>query len=471
MGILPANKFVRCDVMIAQGILSLNFLNMSSSKIEVLKQLCQLLQNADAPKSCYSGYFTNCEISNHMHVFDLLRFTDGSILCIQLINSDDNTNQEQDIDCLLAKTAFYLKHLQNTVFCYCYRLNDGLYKFNQSTNTAERVGADTLINDMLLQSDALQYTIDADSLFAHYKFLVSPFNNIDKFARGEYFLTSQQQTIANDILLKINDNQFFTYFINGGSGCGKSTLGYHIVKQLIAQNENVLIIHNGVFSDAILRFKLQHGFDICSAKEMAITLQCLKIKQTQCNAVFIDNAHTFAKGQINLVCNFCFENKIPLIFTCNNNDYEKIYNNLIANYQELNVCSRNLELPLRYSEEVKNYIKQFLKSVNENDSCDCLIDLSKYAINREDAKNVIKQFELNGYKIINLCYNNSNNPKKRAIKAGFIEGNEYERAIVAINAEFNSSGFKIITDSDKQFLKQLYKMLATVRNKLKIIAY
>lgn len=451
--------------MIAQGILLSNFLNMSDLKIEVLKQLCQFLQSADAPASSYNGYFINCKISNGINCFDLLRFSSNSVLNIRLLDN------EQDIDYVLAKDNFYLKHLYNIVFCYCYRLNDGLYKFNKSTNAAIRVGADDLINDILLQDDTLQYTIDADSLFAHYRFLVSPFNNINKFVRDEYFLTLEQQTIADDILFKINDNQFFTYFIKGVSGCGKSLLVYHIVKDLTRKNKKVLTIHNGVLNDAILRFKLQQGFDICSAKEMALALQCLRINSQQCSAVVLDDAHKFAKGQINLVCNFCFENKIPIIFTCNNSDYEGVYNNLVDNFDGLNLFAASLETPLRYSQEVKEYIKEFLKNINVNDNSECLIDLTQYTVNANDVKSVIKQFEFNGYKIINICYNNLNNPQKRAIKSNNIDGFEYERAIVVINAGFNDTCFKMITDSNQKFLKPLYKAIASVTNKLKIIAY
>ena len=78
-------------------------------------------------------------------------------------------------------------------------------------------------------------------------------------------------------------------------------------------DKNALIIHGGRYNDGHLRLKMQHGFEICTIKEMAITLQCLKIKGTRYDAVFVDEAQAFSQSQINFIADMFLAQNIPIV--------------------------------------------------------------------------------------------------------------------------------------------------------------
>lgn len=84
-----------------------------------------------------------------------------------------------------------------------------------------------------------------ENLFRPTDYLISPFNNPEKFIEGRYFLTDQQEKIKKEI----NDNiktKRSLYGIKGEAGTGKTLLLYDIAKTLSsAEKFSVGIIHCG----------------------------------------------------------------------------------------------------------------------------------------------------------------------------------------------------------------------------------
>lgn len=71
--------------------------------------------------------------------------------------------------------------------------------------------------------------LDLNNIFKASNYLISPFNKTEQFMKDQYFLTSHQEEIMNEIMSNIkNGNKFF--LIQGDAGTGKTLLTYHLAK-------------------------------------------------------------------------------------------------------------------------------------------------------------------------------------------------------------------------------------------------
>lgn len=84
-----------------------------------------------------------------------------------------------------------------------------------------------------------------EDLFRPTDYLISPFNNSEKFIEGRYFLTDQQDKIKKEITDNIKKKKSL-YSIAGEAGTGKTLLLYDIAKTLSSDEKfSVGIIHCG----------------------------------------------------------------------------------------------------------------------------------------------------------------------------------------------------------------------------------
>lgn len=54
----------------------------------------------------------------------------------------------------------------------------------------------------------IDYSFDPSKEFIPSNYLVSPFNSTNRFINNEYFLTSAQQRIKDEIITELNDSTF-----------------------------------------------------------------------------------------------------------------------------------------------------------------------------------------------------------------------------------------------------------------------
>lgn len=323
-----------------------------TSKQTVLKQLCGLMYDNNFVNELFECYFAYCNIQNGLCGFDLLRFSNNCVLNIELVPQSDFTgeNDWQHIENIMRKNMFYLSYISQGVICYCFCEGDGLYKFDREINGAVMVNFDTFYRDLHAQNEHLKPEVDVYSVLNHTKFLVSPLNNTRAFVSGEYYLTDEQQNICDDILRKIDGGQYFLYNISSLMGAGKSMVVYHIAKILKHNMQDALIIHGGSYTDGHLRLKMQYGFDICCIKDIALTLQCLKIKNKHYGAVLVDDAQRFTKSQIRLITDMFMPLHIPVILAFDTAEKsDEMYQNSAGNVNMTNQCIRG---NMRYKSKI-----------------------------------------------------------------------------------------------------------------------
>ena len=231
-----------------------------SQELNDISNLVKQLNN-HSQKINTDGFCLGFKIPQISKEFDLLRFSKDLILNIEL-KSKNKT--ELEIKNQLVQNLYYLRGFNYEVkefHLYTYMSeNNCLYHLNNDY-VLEKNDWNSLISDLSNNSEI----VNLSNICTANKFLVSPFNNTDKFLNSDYFLTDQQRDFKKNIL----DNYEKNYFIKGQAGTGKTLLAYDIAKTyLTKEKKRVLIIHCANLNIA-QKYKLnKSGFKIVSIKEV-----------------------------------------------------------------------------------------------------------------------------------------------------------------------------------------------------------
>lgn len=207
--------------------------------IETLKIFMSETIFAKMPISFFNDFYFNYSIPQIGKEFDLLRFTDNSILNIELKSEYTIKIQKQ-----LIKNKYYLKFLDKSIYLYTYVEEDrSLWKLNDN-NELIQCNLEELISILKRQIKDGIITEDPDKIFIPSNYLISPFNKTQEFISGEYFLTNEQEEVEKNIEKSINNGHRY-FLITGDAGSGKTLLTYNIAKRYIESGHSVSLIHVG----------------------------------------------------------------------------------------------------------------------------------------------------------------------------------------------------------------------------------
>lgn len=90
----------------------------------------------------------------------------------------------------MKKQHYYLKFLEKEIKEFTYIENDGFYCYNVCNDMVGHVEIQSIVN--ILANQFVDFDIDPENLFKPSNYLVSPFNKVEQFISGEYFLTTDQ---------------------------------------------------------------------------------------------------------------------------------------------------------------------------------------------------------------------------------------------------------------------------------------
>ena len=147
----------------------------------------------------------------------------------------------------LQRNYYYLNILRSQIRLFAFVMNNGFYEYDISANKIIRV-EDQVVADCL-KNQSVNLSIDIDDIFKPSQYLVSPFNDIEKFINSEFFLTADQEEIQKEVLKNIFYLPLQYYLITADAGTGKTLLIYDMAKELMRKNKNVVIIHCGMLND------------------------------------------------------------------------------------------------------------------------------------------------------------------------------------------------------------------------------
>lgn len=230
----------------------------------------------------YMGY----KIPQINKEFDLLRIGDNFILNIELktsLNYDKALRQ-------LEQNEYYLETLGKSMHLFTFIFEESkLYKLE----SGELKEAEFESLGKLIESQDIEHLEDIDNLFEPQKYLVSVFNDTDRFMSNQYFLTQQQKDFKKQII----DSKAPVCLIEGKPGTGKSLLLYDVAKELSKKSRTVLI-HCGQLNEGHLKLNKEYGWDILSAKDSD------SISNYEPEVIFIDEAQRFIPYQLKNILDY-----------------------------------------------------------------------------------------------------------------------------------------------------------------------
>ena len=248
--------------------------NFKEHEINSLRVLADQLFSAGKSLPLLDGFFFSYRIPQISKEFDLLRIGSDSIVNIELKSGTVPTDR---IEKQLAQNRYYLAHTQKRVLTFCYIAKQNrLFQLDDDLTLSEQPISE-LVDSLAAQGNLFDGNID--TLFRPADFLVSPINTPSKFLQNQFFLTSHQEKIKNQIIALENSRTDYQFIgITGGAGTGKTLLLYDLAVTL-SEYGKCCIVHCGImaaghlflhshFSRGLLAFS---GQILSSSSETALT--------------------------------------------------------------------------------------------------------------------------------------------------------------------------------------------------------
>lgn len=285
-----------------------------------IQSLCSLIEYVFAndlfsfKPNILDGFYLGFEIRQLGKEFDAIKLGENGILNIE-VKRDYPKKGKEGMRQQALRNRHYLRSLSKNVTIFTFVEKDAtLYRFTfidddnnvemNQTHKEDFIGA--------LSTCGAERKEDIDELFCPFQFLVSPFNNLDKFLDNRYFLTQHQEDIKKEFLGFIkSDSSFFA--ITGGHGTGKTLLLYDIAKEV--GQDNVVIIHCGKLNSAQEQLRAQ-GWHIFPPNQFPI--------EDHIEYLFlIDEAQRLTIPQFNSIVLYVKNNKLKCVFSYDAEQYLK----------------------------------------------------------------------------------------------------------------------------------------------------
>lgn len=442
--------------------------NERQHEIDGLNKLCEMLKNIAYDHHIFENYYINYEIPQIGKEFDILRVGENSVINIEL-KSQKNENK---ILKQLKRNYYYISFLQKDIHCFTFVSNDKEFYFYN--NDSDKLETTTIENIVETIKQIKDIECDIDGLFAPNNYLVSPFNDTERFLKDEYFLTEQQEKIKNEILTTIKDNNSKIFSIAGKAGTGKTLLTYDIAKTLIKQKYKVTIIHCASSNVGIEKLK-QNKWNIT-------TIKYFMVGHIDADILIFDESQRLSLSQVErIICSdkiiiFAHDVKQRLNKLSKAEDVVNLIENIANNKYEL-------KTKIRTNKEIASFIKKFFNlqkiGVDKMSSIDYNNVSLYYTNDFLDAKKYIAYCSKNGWEYIHLTPSTNKTDKLHNVvffsmrSAHQAIGQEFENVVVVITSYFyyNTNGKLSYKDKSYHYnpLETLFQAVTRTRNRLKIV--
>lgn len=434
-----------------------------SHEIDSLKALVRNLL-CGVSVSALDGFYYSFTIPQIGKEFDLIKLSSRAVLNIELKSRSTIQSMREQ----LVKNRYYLSHLSVPVYLFTYSsVRDKLYRLDDDDNLFE-CDWNELYSVMKHFGKFFDGNIETKFRASH--FLVSPFNNPEKYLKGEYFLTQQQAQIKSKILDSLEAGSGSCLIkITGKTGTGKSLVLYDLAREL-CENKSVCIIHGGKLTQG----HIEIGQKI--KRLSVVSRESFSFDNATYDVVMFDETQRFDKGFISDVVKTARENGSSCVFGVDPEQVltEHEMENRIGDYLDSfdGIESHYLNSKIRMNEKTAEFIDSVFNlnyKSRERSFDDIEIVYAEYP---NQAKEIFKYYLSKGYTAVRVTRGDI--PMTEKGDAGELIGKEYERVIVSVDNSFyySSSGFlrsSKCEGSDCLPEKLLYQALTRVKEKLVMV--
>lgn len=358
--------------------------------------------------------------------------------------------------------------------------NGHLFSFD--TDNQEIINTD--FSDLIssLSSQAVNYNLDPEKIFIPSKYLVSPFNNTDRFLRNEYFLNDAQQNIKKDILKSLSNHQYDCYCISANAGTGKTLLMYDIAKTIKNEGKKPLIIHCGKLNEGQNNLINTHHWNIISIGSIEDeSISSIISKNT--DAIFVDESQRISDRQLELILEKAKELNILAIFAYDTKQYlrdgesKDIYEYLKQYHDDLTIDKKILTTKVRTNKDMTSFIVNLFEIGKSNSYLNYENITIDYFTELEYVHPYIKFLSENqGWKAITYtpsAFKRECISKIASIcevKAHNVIGQEFDKVVFIMDRNFQYKENKLIANPTYySMLGMLYQIATRAINELKII--
>ena len=416
------------------------------------------------------GFYIDYQIAHISKQFDLIKVTEESATSIEL---KSKMTDEEKIKRQLQHNKYYIDAIQREGFFFTVVI-EPFQVFQLVENELKSIGLEDIV--ICLQKISNQPIEDnLDTLFKPSNYLVSPINNPERFARGEYFLTNQQHEIKDKILkLFLTENGFLG--VTGKAGTGKTLLLFDIAKEL-GKTVKVLVIHCAKLAPGHSKIsKLLNNVSVVHIKDAATLID-------QNDVILIDESQRLHSSQLKSLVDQCrSKNKMCLFFY----DSEQILSNGEKNDDSAtaleSICGIQcfgLSDKIRTNYELSKIIPSIF-NLNKKVQIDHVSNFEvMFAKNVAETNKLVGYYHDSGYTFINFSksnYNYSNYSQFLAedFDTHHVIGQEFDNVVVVLGREFSYMETRELKalphpTPDYLYVQLLYQALTRARFKIAII--
>lgn len=417
----------------------------------------------------FNDFYVGYKIQHISKEFDLLRFGSNYIVNIEI----KNESTEEKIKKQLTRNKYYLHHINKVIHNYCFVASSKTLYQLSSSGALEIVTLESLVQ--LLTSQNLIKLDSPDILFNPSDYLVSPFNSTSKFLSGQYFLTSQQETIKEQITKTIARSSSSVISLTGGAGTGKTLLTYDIVKSLMGSMRTT-VVHCGQLNEGH-DFLINSGWNIVSIRnfrnydltnvDLVVVDETQRIYSSQFDKLVVEAASK------NTHCIFSYDKQQTLSRSESRMDIEgKI--NAVSNAYKYSLSDK-----IRTNKEIANFIKVLFDNKRNNISISNCGNIDfDYFTDASNVKNYISLISSEGWEVLRLTPSQYQNEHHESYSQIFsknshrVIGQEFDNVAVVIDEYFSyGSDGLLIYNSPTYYdsVKMLFQNITRTRKKLKLI--
>ncbi|HBV23744.1 MAG TPA: ATP-binding protein [Jeotgalicoccus sp.] len=444
---------------------------LKGSEVFTLRRFIEVINDY----SMLDGFHVGYTIDKIGKEFDLLKITDENVLNIEF----KSTFNLEKIQKQQRKNHYYLKALEKNLIILTFEAeNKNIYKLHNDESVLITVEE---INEILKSVEQHEPFNNLDNLFEPSKYLISPFNQSDRFLNSEYFLTDQQVEFKKQIR---NYNKLIQ-IIKGNPGTGKTLLLYDLIKEAIEDDKKIMTVHCGELNEGHKYIIANNKWDIRSPHRSWIERD---EEFEELEIIFLDEAQRLYPYQLDKIIDAARVNGIKLVVSLDPRQYLRSNEENFRNYEKLlnlsdSVSVYKLSQKIRTNRELASFTKCIFSGENywninyESISID-------YLDNQDDFEKIIRDLERIGWNYLEythsrytkgITYQKFTYNLYQSKNSHRVIGQEFDKVVIVLDESFSldDEGDFIVYNGPSYYdtRQMLYQNITRARDQIKFIIY